>query len=153
MIEQSRGEKCPEGKFGRYFLKGVSMLLHRTSVSFALASIAIFALLTGCGQTSKDQAKKSASVKETKKGDDSHTDTKHAGYWCQEHGVPEEMCSLCSEKAEKACKDAGDWCKIHDRAQSQCFKCDPSKYEKFEAMYVAKFGKAPKRPPASEFEK
>ena len=47
----------------------------------------------------------------------------------------------------------GDWCKLHDRALSQCFKCDPSKYTKYEAMYVAKFGKKPERPGQEEFTK
>ncbi len=87
-------------------------------------------------------------VKEITKGD-----AKHDGWWCQEHGVPEHICSLCSDEVASKSKKEGDWCKLHDRAQSQCFKCDPSKYAKFEAMHVAKFGKAPERPPESEFKK
>ena len=78
----------------------------------------------------------------------------HEGYWCEEHGVPEEMCSICMSAAEakNRFKDKGDWCQLHDRAQSQCFKCDPKLYAKYEAMYEAKFGKKPERPPESEFE-
>ena len=69
--------------------------------------------------------------------------------------MPEHLCSICmsEEDAKKKYKDAGDWCKIHDRAQSQCFKCDPKLYAKYEAMYEAKFGKKPPRPPEEEFKK
>src|ERR1043166_4075832 len=90
---------------------------------------------------------------ERKKKKDGDAHTKHDGWWCQEHGVPEEVCSLCSKKAADKFKAEGDWCKIHNRAQSQCFKCDPSKYEAFEEQYVAKEGKKPERPPEGEFKK
>lgn len=42
----------------------------------------------------------------------------HEGYWCEEHGVPEEMCSICMSAAEakNRFKDKGDWCQLHDRA-------------------------------------
>jgi hypothetical protein len=76
-----------------------------------------------------------------------------SGWWCEEHGIPEEICSLCSTKAAAKFKKEGDWCKEHDRALSQCFKCDPSKYARFEAMYVAKHGNKPPRPPEEEFQK
>ena len=36
---------------------------------------------------------------------------------------------------------------------SQCFKCEPDLYKKFEAMYTAKYGKKPPRPPEQEFKK
>ena len=77
----------------------------------------------------------------------------HGDWWCAEHGVPEEMCSLCSDVAAAKFKKAGDWCRIHDRAKSQCFKCEPSLYKKYEAMFEAKYGKKPPRPPESEFTK
>lgn len=93
----------------------------------------------------KDKDHKEAKV-DLKKGD-------HSGWWCQEHGVPEEICSLCSDTMAAKFKKEGDWCKIHDRAKSQCFKCDPGLYKKYEAMHVAKFGKAPEPPPKEEFEK
>jgi hypothetical protein len=83
------------------------------------------------------------------------TEKEHTDWWCQEHGVPEEKCSLClpAAKVKEMFKDKGDWCKIHNRAQSQCFKCDPSLYEGFEKMYIAKYNEKPKRPPESEFKK
>lgn len=77
----------------------------------------------------------------------------HDDWWCAEHGVPEELCSLCSQQIAERCKKAGDWCKLHDRAKSQCFKCEPKLYAKFEAMYVAKYGKKPPMPPKEEFQK
>jgi len=82
-----------------------------------------------------------------------HGDAAHEDWWCAEHGVPEELCSLCSEHKAKEFKAKGDWCDLHDRAKSQCFKCDPSQYRRFAAMYQAKYGKEPPRPPEEEFKK
>ena len=119
----------------------------------------------GCNQPAKEddkkQAKNTDDKKQAKNTDDSKKkdipkgDSSEDGWWCLGHGVPEGDCSLCLPDAEvkKRFKDTGDWCKIHDRAQSQCFKCDPSKYKKFEDMYVAKYNKKPERPPESEFQK
>lgn len=78
-----------------------------------------------------------------------------ADWWCQEHGIPEDICSLClpASRVKELFKDKGDWCEIHKRAKSQCFKCDPSLYAKFEKMYEDKYGKKPERPPEKEFRK
>lgn len=123
-----------------------------------VAAVAVFTLSsTGCnkddakgkGGDPKVAEKKGDGKKEIAKGEAG----KHEGWWCDEHGVPEGMCSLCSADVAAKCKKDGDWCKIHDRAQSQCFKCDPTKYAKFEAMYVAKYNKKPEPPPADEFKK
>jgi hypothetical protein len=126
-----------------------------------LAGAALLAAGCGRGENKGDQAKdksgqlaqkyldsKGAQAKAKEQG-------KHAGWWCAEHGVPEHLCSLClsEEEVKIQFKDKGDWCKLHDRAQSQCFKCDPKLYAKYEAMYEAKFGKKPARPPESEFQK
>lgn len=70
----------------------------------------------------------------------------HDGWWCDEHGMPEEECSMCSLKAAKEFKAKGDWCKKHDRAKSQCFICDPSLREKFAKVYKAREGKDPPEP-------
>jgi hypothetical protein len=102
----------------------------------------------GCNQPAKVDDKKEDGKKAIAKGD-----PKHDGWWCQEHGVPEHMCSLCSDEVATKLKKEGDWCKEHERAESQCFKCNPARYKKFEDMYVAKYGKAPERPPESEFKK
>jgi hypothetical protein len=69
-----------------------------------------------------------------------------SGWWCVEHGVPEEECSMCSTKMAAEFKKKGDWCKEHDRAESQCFICNPDRSEKFASRYEAKFGKKPPVP-------
>src|SRR5437870_1869689 len=75
-------------------------------------------------------------------------DSKHCGWWCDEHGVPEEVCGQCSAKVAAECKKKGDWCKEHDRPDSQCFLCHPELKEKFAAQYRAKYGKEP--PPTED---
>src|SRR5262245_2383866 len=117
------------------------MTFGKRLVNLSALFVGIALVVAGCGK-GDDQAKNKPSPK---KG--------HDGWWCEEHGVPEEDCSLClpDDVVKKRFIDKGDWCKIHERAQSQCFKCNPKLYEKFEAQYVAKFGEKPPRPPASEF--
>jgi hypothetical protein len=116
--------------------------------------LAALLLVAGCNQNpgSKEAKSKDAQAKAKPKDDKDAGETRHSSWWCEEHGVPEHMCSLCSSSVAAKLKKAGDWCKIHDRAQSQCFKCDPSKYAKYEAMYEAKYGKKPPRPPEEEFQ-
>ena len=70
--------------------------------------------------------------------DDAHS---HDGWWCDEHGVPEEVCAQCSIKLAANFKAKGDWCKEHDRPDSQCFVCHPEKEAEFAAQYEAKYGK------------
>lgn len=67
----------------------------------------------------------------------------HRGWWCVEHGLPEEECSMCSAQAAAKFKEQGDWCEDHDRAKSQCFICDPSLADKYAKLYEAKFGEKP----------
>lgn len=70
----------------------------------------------------------------------------HSGWWCNEHGVPEEVCAQCNSKLAAEFQKKGDWCKEHERPESQCFKCQPKLQAKFAAQYVAKFGKQPPEP-------
>jgi hypothetical protein len=114
-----------------------------------LAAAIVFTLgSTGCNRDDKSGGPAKAKT-ETK------IETTHAGWWCQEHGVPEEECSICmsAANAKKKYKDNGDWCKEHNRAGSQCFKCDPKRYKKYEEKYVAKYGTKPKPPDEEEFQK
>ena len=67
----------------------------------------------------------------------------HDGWWCGEHGVPEEVCALCSTKLAADFKAKGDWCKEHDRPESQCFVCHPEREAEFSTQYEAKYGKTP----------
>ncbi len=134
----------------------------RWTGSLMVVAVAAFVMSgTGCDKekTPGQQAKAKTDSKEAQKGDDKKGDGKKElkgeghGWWCEDHGVPEENCSICTNEAAAKFKKAGDWCKIHDRAQSQCFKCDPGLYKKFEDMYVAKYNEKPKRPPEDEFKK
>ena len=57
--------------------------------------------LTGCGQGTPvaEPSKATPTDKGTvaaKKADD------HSHWWCAEHGIPEEECSMCSSKVAKA---------------------------------------------------
>jgi len=72
----------------------------------------------------------------------------HSGWWCDEHGVPEDVCGQCNAKLAAEFKKKGDWCKEHDRPDSQCFICHPELKEKFAAKYRAKYGKEP--PPTED---
>ncbi|HMF10987.1 MAG TPA: hypothetical protein VKE94_01740 [Gemmataceae bacterium] len=95
-------------------------------------------LVLGCG---KSDAKSTPSAKST-----THD---HDSWWCDEHGMPEEVCAQCNTKLAAQFKKQGDWCKDHDRPDSQCFVCHPDLKEKFAAQYRAKYGK---EPPAMEEE-
>ncbi len=74
----------------------------------------------------------------------------HSGWWCSEHGVPEEICAQCNAKLAAEYQQKGDWCKEHNRPESQCFLCNPARQAKFAAEYEAKYGK---KPPKSEGKK
>jgi hypothetical protein len=117
-----------------------------------LIVVACASIFTGAGC---DKSERQAKAKTDAKGEKGKSETTHSTWWCEEHGVPEEMCSICMSEAaaRRKYKDNGDWCKEHNRAQSQCFKCDPTLYVKYEEMYVAKYGKKPERPPEAEFKK
>jgi hypothetical protein len=90
--------------------------------------------ITGCSKASDT---KSVATSATS---DAHS---HEGWWCSEHGVPEEVCAQCNTKLVADFKAKGDWCKEHNRPESQCFICHPEKEAEFAALYEAKFGKMP----------
>jgi cobalt-zinc-cadmium efflux system membrane fusion protein len=76
----------------------------------------------------------------------------HEGWWCKEHGVPEEVCAQCDSKLVADFKVKGDWCEKHNRPESQCFICHPEKEAEFAALYEAKFGEQPPKPEADDAE-
>jgi cobalt-zinc-cadmium efflux system membrane fusion protein len=84
--------------------------------------------------------------------DVAETGHKHDGWWCDEHGVPEEVCARCDTKLVADFKAKGDWCNEHDRPDSQCFVCHPEKEAEFAAQYEAKYGKQPPKPEAEAHE-
>jgi hypothetical protein len=103
-----------------------------TVVIFSLCSFA------GCNNSSQTiPTKESANV--------ATTEDRHEGWWCAEHGVPEEACALCSSKVAAELRAKGDWCQNHDRPESQCFICHPEKTAEFAALYEAKYGQQPPR--------
>jgi hypothetical protein len=109
--------------------------------------------LTGCGQSPAPQPERepskndvsSSSDKATAAGHDAHD---HSGWWCNEHGVPEDECGRCSARLAAQFQKKGDWCKQHDRPESQCFVCHPEREAKLAAKYKAKFGEQPPQPEA-----
>jgi hypothetical protein len=117
------------------------MNLHFQKV--AICSLALVSIsFAGCGATADTpQAQEGTSA--TGKTADAHT-----GWWCDEHGIPEESCAQCDSKVAEALKAKGDWCREHDCPDSQCFVCHPEHANGFAALYEAKYGHAP--PPRSD---
>ena len=70
----------------------------------------------------------------------------HSGWWCDEHGVPEGICTRCDSSLVADFKAKDDWCKEHELPDSQCFVCHPELEAKFAAQYEAKYGKQPPKP-------
>jgi hypothetical protein len=105
------------------------------SLMFISASLALCVVSIGCGKSPAN-----AIPANTEKVSAEHN---HEGWWCSEHGVPEEVCAQCSAKIAKDFKAKGDWCSKHDRPESQCFICHPEFESKFAALYEAKYGKQP----------
>jgi hypothetical protein len=70
----------------------------------------------------------------------------HSGWWCTEHGIPEEECALCNATLAADFQKKGDWCQTHNRPDSQCFICHPELEAKFAAKYEAKYGTKPPKP-------
>ena len=113
-------------------------LLKRTAMFGVLLALTVIA--TGCGGGD------GGSSPDSQASDNDHDGHDHSGWWCVEHGIPEEECSMCSAKAAAAFKEKDDWCEEHNRAESQCFKCDPTRAEKYAKLYEAKFGEKPPKP-------
>ena len=105
----------------------------------SVVAVAVFG--SGCGQQASEPTDGSTLVAEA--SHDDHEGHDHSGWWCAEHGVPEEECSLCSASAAEGFKEKGDWCQEHDLADSQCFVCHPELEAKFAARYEAKYGEKP----------
>ncbi len=134
--------------------------MSKVGIRAALAAMMVAGLIVaGCGQPGdKDKPRAEADKAKTKGEAAKDKETKVAkaeekeghGWWCDDHGIPEDECSLCSAKVEKEAKAKGDWCKEHNRAMSQCFFCKPERRAFYAAKYKAKYGKEP--PPIPEFD-
>ncbi len=77
---------------------------------------------------------------------DDHDGHQHGGWWCGPHGVPEEECARCDKSLVAEFKAKQDWCDEHNRPDSQCFVCNPDNFDKYAALYEAKFGERPEMP-------
>jgi cobalt-zinc-cadmium efflux system membrane fusion protein len=111
--------------------------------SMMMAVVAGTAYVAGCSKTESPLAVAATNVFET---------TQEDGWWCDEHGVPEEVCTRCNPKLVADFKAKGDWCTKHDCPDSQCFICHPEREAEFAALYEAKYGHAPPMPGAGEHE-
>ena len=112
------------------------MLLKNLAVIFGICGL----LAAGCNKPASEEKPDETPAAQTSAG---HT---HGAWWCDEHGVPEEVCGLCSKKVADDMKAKGDWCREHDRPDSQCFVCHPEFEAQFAAQYEAKYGKKPPKP-------
>lgn len=104
---------------------------------FGLLSLSVIAL-SGCSNSDPVVTDDAPAL--------TNVDLSHGGWWCVEHGVPEEECAQCDKSLVAKFKDAGDWCEEHDRPESQCFICSPKRADKFVARYEAKTGRKPPEP-------
>ncbi len=105
-----------------------------------LVPIPLVLFLGGCGQNAGGLPADTHSVASN---EDDHD---HSGWWCAEHGVPEEECTRCDARLVANFKAKGDWCDQHERPDSQCFHCHPEHEARFAARYEAKFGEKPPTP-------
>ena len=76
------------------------------TIKMGAAAAAVFAtagllMLAGCGQQSGNRGTDGGPVKATEASHENHEHAgdDHSGWWCAEHGIPEEKCSLCSSMA------------------------------------------------------
>jgi cobalt-zinc-cadmium efflux system membrane fusion protein len=113
-----------------------------SKLSVVVAVVAGAAHFTGCNKADN------AASAVTQVSEEGHEE----GWWCAEHGVPEEVCTRCNPKLVADFKAKGDWCKEHDCPESQCFVCHPEKEAEFAALYEAKYGKQPPKPGTGEHE-
>ena len=116
-------------------------MIHTFMMRVAPAAV-LLAGLIGCGRSDESTG---PSAVATEASDDAHV---HGEWWCDEHGVPEEICAQCSTQVAADFMAKGDWCSEHDRPDSQCFICHPDKEIEFAALYEAKYGKKPPKPSA-----
>src|SRR5438128_2471381 len=118
------------------------MMLPTWIRSLRLAAVtAAFVVAVGCSQPAGTEAPKEKAKNDKDKPKEKE-EPKHDGWWCDEHGVPEDECSMCSRKILKEAKDKGELCPKHpDRSKDQCFICNPDLWDKSAARYKAKENK------------
>jgi cobalt-zinc-cadmium efflux system membrane fusion protein len=113
---------------------------------FSTAALLLLVTMIGCAQSDTANSDSDEPATETTAATEHEHADDHSGWWCNEHGVPEEECGLCDAKVAAEMQHNGDWCKEHDRPDSQCFICHPELEAAFAARYEAKYGKQPPKP-------
>lgn len=105
-------------------------------------------MLSGCGNSGTGRAEAENSPEHEHGHDHEVAGDGHSlhGWWCAEHGVPEEVCTRCTPKLASTFREKNDWCDEHNLPDSHCFICHPELQEKFAAQYEAKFGSKPPAP-------
>jgi hypothetical protein len=123
--------------------------------SFLAAQVTLMMLcVSGCQRAAAPSSAKPASdasaidstASEPTQETTAASDHDHSGWWCVEHGVPEEECALCDPSLVATFREKGDWCDKHNRPDSQCFTCHPENFTAFAARYEAKYGHQPPQP-------
>lgn len=114
-------------------------------------SAALFAglfVMAGCGPKTAENTSGDKKGKEVAKGGEPKAEKEGDGHgwWCDDHGVKEEECSVCQKEVFKKLKPDEICPKHPDRAKVQCFICNPDLWEKSKATYRAKYGKEPPEP-------
>ena len=75
------------------------------TIMFSLLSLIVI-FMSGCGKRDTASTGAAGSTAVTA------VDHSHDGWWCVEHGVPEEECALCDTSLVAKFKEAGDWCLV-----------------------------------------
>lgn len=115
-------------------------MLARILIAFLPA--AVLMLSPGCARDIPDSP---SGDKHAAKGKAKHQHV-HGEWWCDEHGVPEEICARCKPDLVADFKKKNDWCDKHDRPRSQCFICEPQLFARYAAQYETRYGKKPPQP-------
>ncbi len=112
------------------------------SVTLFSAVMLFASAIVGCGEDTGTEGNDTNAAS----GNATEGDPTHGGWWCVEHGIPEDQCAMCNSELAASMRAGGDWCESHNRPESLCFQCDPSRADQFVALYEAKYGKKPPVP-------
>lgn len=112
-------------------------------LSFAMLALTV-PYLVGCGTSTESTVTDTTAPATDVQGPADDHD--HSDWWCNEHGVPEEVCALCDSSIAAEFQKSGDWCQDHNRPDSQCFACHPELQAQFAAKYEARYGTQPPKP-------
>jgi hypothetical protein len=105
--------------------------IHMIVRNFLFIALTMLAPAIGCN---KERPADEPQAKQAVHGE-THAEDKHAPAgvvpgshedWCDEHQVPESLCTRCNPSLAAAFKATGDWCEEHGLPESQCLICNPN---------------------------